>query len=228
MAILQARVLEWVAMPSSRESSQPKDQTSISCLLHWQADCWPLAPPGKAWDSTKTLEELPSLTLSSPCLSHPCPAWGLSLNWALDSTESDIFPSHYLKRNFSPACCMNNKINSLMEIYIYIYIYIHIYVYICNIYIGFPGGLDGKESTCNAGDLGLLSGLGRSPGGGHGNPLQCSCLENPMDRCVWWAAVCGITKCWTWLSDEAKLSNIYTHMLETRGNYKMFLNFRLT
>ena len=44
---------------------------------------------------------------------------------------------------------------------------------------GFPGGSDGKESTCNAGYLGLIPGLGRSPGGGHGNPLQYSCLENP-------------------------------------------------
>ena len=44
--------------------------------------------------------------------------------------------------------------------------------------MGFPVGLDGEESTCNAGDLGLISGLGRSPGGGHGNPLQDSCLEN--------------------------------------------------
>ena len=43
----------------------------------------------------------------------------------------------------------------------------------------FPGGSDGKESTCNAGDLGLIPGLGRSPGGEHGNPLQYSCLENP-------------------------------------------------
>ena len=42
----------------------------------------------------------------------------------------------------------------------------------------FPGGLDGKESTCNTGDLGLIPGLGRSPGGGHGNPVQYSCLEN--------------------------------------------------
>ena len=42
-----------------------------------------------------------------------------------------------------------------------------------------PGGSDGKESACNAGDLGLIPGLGRSPGGGHGNPLQYSCLENP-------------------------------------------------
>ena len=55
--------------------------------------------------------------------------------------------------------------------------------------MGFPGGLDGKESTCNAGDLGSIPGLGRSPGGGHGNPLQYSCLENLMDREAWWAAV---------------------------------------
>ena len=53
--------------------------------------------------------------------------------------------------------------------------------------LGFPGGSDGKESTCNAGDLGSIPGLGRSPGGGHGNPLQYSCLENPMDRAAWWA-----------------------------------------
>ena len=45
--------------------------------------------------------------------------------------------------------------------------------------MGFPGGSDGKESPCNAGDLGLIPGLGRCPGGGHGNPLQYSCLENP-------------------------------------------------
>ena len=51
----------------------------------------------------------------------------------------------------------------------------------CN-YCGFPGGSDSKESTCNAGDLGSIPGLGRSSGGGHGNPLQYSCLENPMDR----------------------------------------------
>ena len=48
--------------------------------------------------------------------------------------------------------------------------------------MGFPGGSDGKESNCNEGDLGSIPGLGRSPGGGNGNPLQYSCLENPMDR----------------------------------------------
>ena len=49
-------------------------------------------------------------------------------------------------------------------------------------FLGFPGSSDGKESACNAGDLGSIPGLGRSPGGGHGNPLQYYCLENPMDR----------------------------------------------
>ena len=45
--------------------------------------------------------------------------------------------------------------------------------------MGLPGGPDGKETACNAGDMGSIPGLGRSPGGGHGNPFQCSCLENP-------------------------------------------------
>ena len=60
--------------------------------------------------------------------------------------------------------------------------------------MGFPEGLDGKKSACNVGDLGLIPGLGRSPGGGHGNPLQYSCLEHSMDRGVWQAAVHGVTK----------------------------------
>ena len=50
---------------------------------------------------------------------------------------------------------------------------------------------DGKESACNAGGLGSIPGLGRSPGEGNGNPLQCSCLKNPMDRGVWRAIVHG-------------------------------------
>ena len=47
------------------------------------------------------------------------------------------------------------------------------------VFLGFSGGSKGKQSTCNSGDLGLIPGLGRSPGGRHGNPLQCCCLENP-------------------------------------------------
>ena len=48
--------------------------------------------------------------------------------------------------------------------------------------MGFPGGLNGKESGCNAGDLDLIPGLGRSTGEGNGYSFQCSCLENPLDR----------------------------------------------
>ena len=58
----------------------------------------------------------------------------------------------------------------------------------------FPGGSDGKESACDAGDLGLISELGRSAGEGKVYPLQYSCLDNPMDREAWWAKVRGITK----------------------------------
>ena len=52
----------------------------------------------------------------------------------------------------------------------------------------------GKESACNAGDLGSIPGSGRSPGEGNGNPLQYSCLENPMDRGAWQATVHGFTR----------------------------------
>ena len=67
--------------------------------------------------------------------------------------------------------------------------------------MGFPGVSDGKESTCNEGDLGLIPELERSPGEGNGNPLQYSCLENPMDRGAWQATVHGITKSQTGLSN---------------------------
>ena len=59
---------------------------------------------------------------------------------------------------------------------------------------GFLDGSDGKEFACNAGDLGLIPGSGRSPGGGNGNLLQYCCLENPMDRGAWQATVHGITE----------------------------------
>ena len=58
-----------------------------------------------------------------------------------------------------------------------------------------------KKSACNTGDLGLIPGLGRSPGEGNGNPLQYPCLENLMDRGAWWAAVQGVSKSWARLSD---------------------------
>ena len=58
----------------------------------------------------------------------------------------------------------------------------------------FPGDSVGKESACNAGDTGLIPGSGKSPGEGHGKLCQYSCLENPMDRGVWWATVHGVER----------------------------------
>ena len=60
--------------------------------------------------------------------------------------------------------------------------------------MGFPGGLVVKNPPANAGNTGSNPGSGRSPGGGNGNPLQYSCLENPMDRGAWWATVHGIAR----------------------------------
>ena len=59
---------------------------------------------------------------------------------------------------------------------------------------GFPNGSEGKGSACSVGDLGLILGFGRFPGGEHGNPLQHSCLENPMDRGACWAEIHEVTK----------------------------------
>ena len=58
----------------------------------------------------------------------------------------------------------------------------------------FPGGSNGKESACNAGDPGLIPGSGRFLGERYGNPFHCSFLENSMDRGAWWAIVHGVTK----------------------------------
>ena len=59
---------------------------------------------------------------------------------------------------------------------------------------GFPDGSVGKESACNSGDTGWIPELGRSPGEGSGNPLQYSCLENPMDRGAWWVTAQRVAK----------------------------------
>ena len=63
-----------------------------------------------------------------------------------------------------------------------------------------------KASVYNAGDLGSIPGLGRSPGEGNGNPLQYACLENPMDRGAWQATVHGVAKSWTRLSNFTSLN----------------------
>jgi len=111
--------------------------------------------------------------------------------------------------------------------YIYIYTYVCvIYMYICIIYIYYMYeashmALVVKNLPANAGDIrdpGSIPGLARSPGGGHDNPLQHSCLENPMDRGAWWAAVHGVTRIQTWLSDWTKTAS-HTDDTERRISY---------
>ena len=68
-------------------------------------------------------------------------------------------------------------------------------------HLDFPGGSDGKESTCNEGDPGLIPGSGRSSKEGHGNPVQYYGLENSKDRGTWWATVHEGAKSWTWITN---------------------------
>ena len=72
-----------------------------------------------------------------------------------------------------------------------------------------------KESVCNVGDIGesgSIPGLGRSPGGGNGNPLQYPCLKNPLDRGACWATLCGVAQSWTWLNSDISEFNIDTNV----------------
>ena len=80
----------------------------------------------------------------------------------------------------------------------------------------FPGGASGKEPASRARDIrgvGSIPGLGRSPGGGHGNPLHYSCLENPMDRGAWWATVHGFAKSQAQLNDLARFPFYETEIM---------------
>ena len=77
---------------------------------------------------------------------------------------------------------------------------------------GLPWWLSGKESACNAGaagDMGSIPGSGRSPGEGRGNPLQCSCLENPMEKGAWRATVHGVAKSCTRLKQPSTQAYIH-------------------
>ena len=88
----------------------------------------------------------------------------------------------------------------------------------------FPDGTLVKNLPTSAGETGdssLIPGLGSSPGGGNGNPLQCSCLENSMDRGAWWAAIYGVTKSWT-------QQHVHAHsQCVLIGNHYLSSNFTL-
>ena len=89
--------------------------------------------------------------------------------------------------------------------------------------MGFPGGSEVKASACNVGDLGPIPGSGRSPGEGNGNPLQYSCLGNPMDRGAWWATVHGVAKSRTRLSDFTFTLKYMETLIVDQGYMEMFV-----
>ena len=97
--------------------------------------------------------------------------------------------------------CLHVSFKSLRPYFLQFFLQRHISSPVNEFLPGFPGGSDGKESACNAGDLGSIPGLGRSPEGGHGNPLQYSHLENPMDRGAWQTTVHSVLK------NQTRLSN---------------------
>ena len=114
----------------------------------------------------------------------------------------------WYKSQLSPLQFLGRKAS---EIFYYIFSFALIYKFYplfstCTFYEYSLVARMGKKSPCKVADLGLIPGLRRSPGGGHGNPLQYSCLENPMDRGAWWAAVHGIIKSRTQPTDREQHS----------------------
>ena len=120
----------------------------------------------------------------------------VSTVWQWTSLFTFIFFSFNISRGFTPisqvgklkSSRMRDRKAELRGAHPYLRVLRHQYLLRRML---FPGGSDGKLSACNAGDLGLIPGLGRSPGEGNGNPLQYSCLENPTDGGAWWATSMG-------------------------------------
>ena len=92
------------------------------------------------------------------------------------------------------------------------------------------GSSVGKESACSAGDLGSIPGLGRSPGGGNGNPLQYPCLDNLVDRGAWWVAVHGVAESGTteWLTIYVYQENTLSKISQTqKDKYYMIVLYKI-
>ena len=105
-------------------------------------------------------------------------------------THTHIYTETYIHNIHS--CTHIQLYTQICTYYIYTYTCIctHVFIHIQ----GFPGDSEVKDPPANAGDMGLIPGLGRSPGGGNGNTLQYSCLENSIDRRAWQAAVHWVTR----------------------------------
>ena len=180
--ILQARILKWVAFPFSRGSSRPGDWTQVSPIAGRFFTSW-------ATRSPRILECV--VSAFSRGSSQPrnlagvsCIAGGFFINWAIRGANPrlSLLTSPTLSGgvSFEAWLCLGFR-----------------YIYSPQL-----GGAGGKEPACSAGDTrdaGPIPGSTRSSAEGDDNPLQYSCLENPMDRGAWWATVHGVAKSQTWL-----------------------------
>ena len=128
-------------------------------------------------------------------------AWEEMVSWATDQREPLLLTAGWWVRELISREKKMGKCLWLLNMdwfFKYIYLFICVYLFIW-LHQSFPGNTSGKESACDAGDLSLNSGLGRSLGGGHSNPLKYSCLENSIDRGSWQDH--GVAKSHTGLSN---------------------------
>ena len=167
--------------------SAPNTQVSLWFLEHWAGSCLSLF----ALASPASIALLPAL-----CLDHCL-------------TSKSLF-RYFLSWRLVLIACFLQWPRLLLDPRCYIPSLLHFLLHSTYHLLGFPGALDGKESACNAGDPGSIPGLGRSPGERNSNPLQYSCLGNPMNRGAWQATVHGATKNQTWLRDWAH-THTHTH-----------------
>ena len=176
--ILQARILEWVTISFSRGSSWPRDGIQVSLIGGRRFNLW---------------KGNPRKRVLYVCV------------WLIHFGVQEKLTEHCKKKK---NCNKKKKLSSEFHM-AYILTFIRIFpdtIFFIKAPVttvfGLPWWLSSKESTCSAGeagDSGSIPGSGCSPGGGHGNPLHCSCLENPKDRGVWWATAHGVAKNQTWL-----------------------------
>ena len=179
--ILQAKILEWVAIPISRGSSRLRGWTRVSGVAGWFFTVWATMEAQLISyctaissqflkRSSQVLQVQLDLLLPSPLIHTHCAGVQLSFLSFLP-----LWKYHLV----SPWCCNSATFNQRMTLQF------------PQLYLDFSGGRVVKNLLPHAGDVSSIPGLGRSPGGGNDNPLQYSCLGNPMDRGAWWATVQG-------------------------------------
>ena len=181
--LLQARILERVARPSPRGSSQPRDRTCISCLLHWQVGSLPLAPPGKPRNSCNHYLKKSKVTCECKIFTGPnSRSWCIAHNQLVHNQKCAKIQCRIAGQWHPTPVLLPGKSHGRRSLEG------------CS-----PWGRWGLDTTEQLHFHCSLSCIGE----GNGTPLQCSCLENPRDGGGWWAAVYGVAQSRTrlkWLS----------------------------